>query len=202
MNIIWQAAPNYQQWVDSYPQTARAQKIAGSARVRCRISGDGSLRSCKVVDETPGGMGFGRAAQSLSGSFRAPETIAGERSRNGYAEYSVAYPADLAEGKSPRLTPTQIWKAPDAGQLANVFPSSAKQAGVKSGSAAIRCTRQDDGSVGECAVLSESPRDSGFGQAALSMAPYIRLTIWGQDGRPTTTNVAIPFSFANVPTGG
>lgn len=202
VNVVWQAAPNLEQWSQSYPPEAKSRRAAGSARVRCRMSGDGALRACKVVSETPENAGFGKAALSLSRYFTAPQESGGEKTRNGYVEYSVAYPADLAAGGSPRLTATQIWKAPQAGQINGAFPSAARSSGVASGSAAIRCTRHDDGSVGECSVISESPAQAGFGQAAISMAPYFRLTVWGQDGRPTTTSVAIPFAFSNVPSGG
>jgi hypothetical protein len=52
----------------------------GSAKLQCLVMADGSLQSCKVVEETPPGKGFGEAAmgvashQKVKADSKRPET--------------------------------------------------------------------------------------------------------------------------------
>jgi hypothetical protein len=44
-----------------YPADALRANVGGRATVRCNANGDGHLSSCRVLDETPRGYGFGDA---------------------------------------------------------------------------------------------------------------------------------------------
>lgn len=79
----WSRQPTSEQLMRAYPQRAIAADVAGSASLNCLVLPSGAVTDCNVTRETPGGYGFGRAAQSLSRYFRVnPRTV------NGAAEGS------------------------------------------------------------------------------------------------------------------
>lgn len=47
---------------EDFPARALEREISGSAVVSCTSQADGSVANCRVVSETPTGLGFGRAA--------------------------------------------------------------------------------------------------------------------------------------------
>lgn len=53
-----------------HPPEAFRQRTGGRATLSCRIRLDTRLEACRVVDETPPGMGFGQAALAASVYFR------------------------------------------------------------------------------------------------------------------------------------
>ena len=53
-----------------HPPTAFRQRIGGQATLSCRIRLDTRLEGCRVIEETPAGMGFGQAALAASIHFR------------------------------------------------------------------------------------------------------------------------------------
>ena len=62
------------------PPEARRRRIPGRASVNCVIRADTRLEACRVVDETPGGVGFGEAAVRIAEThfrFRPPTTASG-----------------------------------------------------------------------------------------------------------------------------
>ena len=62
----------------AYPARAINAGIAGSASLNCLVLPTGAVTDCNVARETPGGYGFGRAAQGLSRQFRVnPRTVNG-----------------------------------------------------------------------------------------------------------------------------
>lgn len=66
--------------MDFVPPEARRRRIAGRASVNCVIRADTRLEACRLVDETPGGLGFGDAAVRIAEThfrFRPPTTASG-----------------------------------------------------------------------------------------------------------------------------
>lgn len=62
------------------PPEARRQRRAGRSAVNCVIRADTRLEGCRVVDESPGGFGFGEAAVRIAEThfrFRPPTTASG-----------------------------------------------------------------------------------------------------------------------------
>ncbi|MGZ9098112.1 MAG: TonB family protein [Brevundimonas sp.] len=82
-NPSWARQPSGEQMMRAYPERAVAAGVSGSASMNCLVLPSGGVTDCNVTRETPGGYGFGRAAQDLSRHFRVnPRTV------NGAAEGS------------------------------------------------------------------------------------------------------------------
>ena len=77
-NPSWSRQPSADQMTRAYPARAINAGIAGSASLNCLVLPTGAVTDCNVTRETPGGYGFGRAAQGLSRQFRVnPRTVNG-----------------------------------------------------------------------------------------------------------------------------
>ena len=66
--------------LDFVPPEARRQRRSGRSAVNCVIRADTRLEACRVVDEQPGGFGFGEAAVRIAEThfrFRPPTTASG-----------------------------------------------------------------------------------------------------------------------------
>lgn len=77
-NPSWSRQPSADQMTRAYPARAVDDGIAGSASLNCLVLPTGAVTDCNITRETPGGYGFGRAAQGLSRQFRVnPRTVNG-----------------------------------------------------------------------------------------------------------------------------
>lgn len=75
----WVRKPSGDQLMRAYPAAAIRNGDTGAATLNCAVRVDGTLTDCSVRNETPGGLGFGRAALSLSRYFRmSPQSVNGQ----------------------------------------------------------------------------------------------------------------------------
>ncbi|MCX7356860.1 MAG: hypothetical protein NT015_01720 [Alphaproteobacteria bacterium] len=73
-SVVWAARPSARRISELYPRSALNDGVGGRVVLDCRVLGDLSV-SCSIASETPSGAGFGRAAMSASGSYRARATL-------------------------------------------------------------------------------------------------------------------------------
>ncbi|NJC42692.1 protein TonB [Brevundimonas alba] len=82
-NPSWVRQPSGEQLMRAYPDRALRADVGGLATLNCLVQPNGRVSDCNLAGETPGGYGFGRAAQGLTRYFQiSPRTV------NGAAEGS------------------------------------------------------------------------------------------------------------------
>ncbi|HEV2532483.1 MAG TPA: TonB family protein [Phenylobacterium sp.] len=69
-NPQWAAAPDAETVVAAEPELMALLGVPGAVRMTCSVATAGALDSCSVDEEAPGGLGFGRAALTLSDAYR------------------------------------------------------------------------------------------------------------------------------------
>lgn len=106
-----------------------------------------------------------------------------------------AAPAAAAETAPPLITSPKWLRQPTGEQLARAYPERALAAEI-SGSARLNCRVEVTGRVSDCAVVSETPRDQGFGRAALGLTRYFQLIPRTVDGAAEGSRVNIGLRFA------
>jgi protein TonB len=77
--------------MDFYPESALARGLGGRVVLSCLVSESGKL-DCQVIEETPEGKGFGRAAIQASSKFKvAPQTENGKPTSGGRLRVPIAF---------------------------------------------------------------------------------------------------------------
>ena len=75
VNPRWLSRPDAAAMSRAYPELAARQGVGGLATIACQVTAAGRVASCDVVDESPSGYGFGKAALYLSRYFRMSPRI-------------------------------------------------------------------------------------------------------------------------------
>jgi TonB family protein len=81
-DVNWIREPNARDFARYYPDRALDDGQSGSVTLDCLIGGNGRL-SCSVVNESPTGYGFGRAAMNISRQVRVDPTLPDGSSASG-----------------------------------------------------------------------------------------------------------------------
>jgi TonB family protein len=83
-SVPYATRADYRQWPSAYdwylatPNLVRGRGVGGRAVLRCKINDIGDLAGCKIVEETPKGLGFGKAAMALRTKTRMQPTPKGQ----------------------------------------------------------------------------------------------------------------------------
>jgi len=196
-NIVWREAPTYAEVAAAFPETARKKGVGGQATIACVFKSDGAMRECKVLGETPFGMGFGPAARVLASRFVGPTQITEDEGiGRAVTQISFAFPAEMLSGGEPVIGKPRWTAVPTAEELKNAIPAGAAAAGVKTARVLLGCRIVAGGALDGCAVENEEPAGQGFGSAALGLSKSFRLGLWTAEGLPTVGGkVNIPLRF-------
>lgn len=88
-----------------YPQRARDQGVSGRVVIDCAITPQGALSGCRVISESPRGMGFGEA--SVRAATRLRVRTHG-RSGNGAPGARIQIPLDWRLDEPPAEIPQSL----------------------------------------------------------------------------------------------
>ena len=91
----------------------------------------------------------------------------------------------------PVITNPDWVRKPTPNEMTSVWPAQAD----RSGSARITCTVTVAGALRACRVAEETPAGSGYGAAAMLLAPLFQMRPAMQDGKPVEAEVTIPIGF-------
>lgn len=80
--MTWAQRPSARRYSEVYPSRAAREGVGGRVQLDCSVLANQSM-ACSVASETPSDMGFGRAALSLSSSYRANPTLTDGASSTG-----------------------------------------------------------------------------------------------------------------------
>jgi TonB family protein len=105
------------------------------------------------------------------------------------------YAASTTDAGPATFTNPDWLQKPNFQQMLLAWPRGSAFKGV-SGRAILKCTVNKQGFLQDCSVLSETPADHGFGQAALKLTPTLLFKPALRNGEPVDSEVTIPITFA------
>ena len=145
----------------------------------------GRLRSCVVANASPGMAQFQGVARSLTSKFRANPDVLGDIKNDVIINLAFSFPDMSSDVWGKRYLARPHWiRAPASGPAQKLFPEEAAKAGLKAGSATVDCVIAPDGALTQCAVISESAPNVGFGVMAVKLAQAFAANPWTDDGLP------------------
>lgn len=99
--------PSSRQIADAAPAAARRRRVDGMVTLRCTIRLDSRLENCRIMTETPSGMGFGAAAVRVATDrFRFSPPTSGNGQPQSGAEMPLGIRFNLG-GRSPSGGPVE-----------------------------------------------------------------------------------------------
>jgi len=197
----WLKKPKPEDLLAVWPKGPMKTGRGGLAVISCKVSVHGGLFECKVLSEKPEGLGFGGAALALTPQFiMKPATLNGEpvvstvRIPIKFPEFTPSRSAD--DFFSSTVISNVAWnKAPTFAEVAAAYPAKGREQGL-SGHATLDC-RLKDGRLAGCNVLTETPKNAGFGAAAKSLAKLFEGPATIGDGKSTNgMKIQVPFAFS------
>ncbi|HEX7759890.1 MAG TPA: TonB family protein, partial [Caulobacteraceae bacterium] len=93
----------------------------------------------------------------------------------------VVKPDTQPTPQAKKITRPDWLARPDGEVMSRYYPDRAQRMG-KGGLATISCAVSASGSIGACHLVSESPADYGFGDAALKLSRFFKMKPQREDG--------------------
>ncbi|WP_293477657.1 TonB family protein [Phenylobacterium sp.] len=109
---------------------------------------------------------------------------------------SIATAQEPPSGSAVHIIRNPDWaRRPTAEEVMRHYPEAARRLGV-SGRGVIACTVALDGRLEDCEAIAATPAGYGFGEAALAVAQYVRMTPQTMDGAPRAgARIRLPIVF-------
>ena len=101
----------------------------------------------------------------------------------------------IADVSLPAHTNPDWLIKPGPNDLQRVYPYRAWKLDI-TGQATMQCDVDDEGFLFDCTIISESPKEMGFGNAALEVSAYMRMKPATIYGVPVSSSIVVPVSFA------
>jgi TonB family protein len=104
--------------------------------------------------------------------------------------------ASEAPGAAGEITDPVWRRTPSAAAFMSAYPMQAARA-EQVGAATVQCVADSDGALTRCRIVCESPKEYGFGPAAMSLVGGFRLAPTLPDGRSVAgMTVKLPLIFS------
>jgi TonB family protein len=205
----WIKKPTMEDVMSVWPADAMRTGRGGRAVIGCKVSAEGTLYDCAVVEEDPSGAGFGAAAVVLSRQLlMRPAMKDGKPVRGAKVRIPVTFPdmdkttgsrtSALARNTLLRSVISNVpWTAaPTYAEVAAVYPAKARAKGV-GGNVVLNCRINGEGRLVGCQTVRATPDDVGFGPAARELAKRFQGPTEMADGRSVAGSlVQVPFTFS------
>ena len=125
VNPDWLRKPTAEDMAHNYPQAAIMLNLEGRTILHCSVAVSGRLEDCDVPEETPKGIGFGKATLALSRGFlMRPQTRDGVPVSGGRVNIPIAF--RLPTGAPDLRPPPPAPKSAETLALALKFVATAK----------------------------------------------------------------------------
>jgi TonB family protein len=184
---LWIAAPAAEDVNSAITAKVRKDDLAGQVAMQCDVvRKTGKLGSCTVMNSSVYSAGFEAAAKALVSKFQISAGELSDVKTEVRVNLSFDFPNMTGEGwEKRRLTHPQWIRAAKVDPSTPLFPEEAAKAGLKAGSALVECTVAAGGALTNCATVTESTPNMGFGEIALAVAGAYAVNPWDDGGLPT-----------------
>lgn len=172
--------PPYQSLRAAWPREASGRFIYGTIKLNCAVGGDAKPTDCQLQSTVPERPELVDAAPKLAALFTAAMPL-----QEGRKDLTISMIAD---------TVPAFVRRPDGDDIARVYPRFAMQR-RRGGMATLHCWIQINGRLRDCVLQDQVPPGQGFGNAALELAPIIRMKPATREGQPIESEVTIPLTF-------
>jgi TonB family protein len=207
-NPDWERTPTPEELAAAYPAAALAAHKSGHTRIACSVEANGTLYNCSIYEESPPGLGFGRAAVFTARYFKMrTKTVDGMPVTGASVIVPMRWQAPVGDasppparvdptgpaspGPQPRIIADPDWlRLPHTDQMAMLFPPAAMRRHA-SGYAKVQCKVRVDGSLADCVVIEEAPPGLGFGKATIQATHFMLMRPKAIDGVPVDGGMVI-----------
>lgn len=98
-DLEWVRKPTGNDLARLYPKVAQRKGLSGYGVSHCRVKPDGWLDDCRIVAESPEGVGFGESVLQLSALFQARSRTA-QSIEGGYVTIPILLRVPRADGRN------------------------------------------------------------------------------------------------------